>query len=280
MTVALDDTAETSFRAHRAILCSRSPYFASLLLGSYGDSSLNHFTLPSPPFTSASLTFILGYIYSGTLEFSKRKYDLATAFEIWRGAAFLGLQSLQEEVEVHIEEMANLQRAGRIYNFALAPDVNSQRLARCVAPWVLDRFGDVWGGPHVGNLEYEAQKKLVRDVCGRIKPESVTGVAKMLLGLKKKLELEKAMWAAHVGAMLGAIEDELVLVLGRSLGQVVLSKGFVELVDGVGFSTDVLEWILELLVRGLREQTAPEAYQALVGSVLLREVSSVASSSD
>lgn len=273
VTIALDDTAETTFTAHRAILCSRSPYFQSLLLGSYGDSRLNHFTLPSPPFTSASTTFILGYIYTGTLQFSSRKFDLTTAFEIWRGAAFLSLSLLQEEVELKIEEMANLQRAARIFSFAHAPDVNCPRLARVVEPWVVDKFGDVWAGAHIGNLDYDVQKKLVRDVCSKIKPDSITSIAKMTLSLRKRLELEKAMWAEHVVAMLGAIEDELVSVLSRHLSAVVHSPGFVDLVDGVGFSADVLEWMLELIVRGLREAKAPEAYQALVGSVLLREVS-------
>lgn len=273
--IALDDVAETTFDAHRAILCSRSPYFASLLLGNYGDSHLNHFTLPSPPFTSASTTFILGYIYSGTLQFSSRKFDLTTAFEIWRGAAFLSLSLLQEEVAIKIEETASLQRAARIYSFALASDVNNPRLARIAEPWVVGRFGDTWGAPHIGNLDYDAQKKLVRDVCAGIASKTVTPVAKALRSLRKRLDLEKAMWAEHVGAMLSAIEEELVKTISRDLSGVVQSGAFIDLVDGVGFSTDVLEWILELVVRGLQEATAPAAYQALVGLVLLREVSYV-----
>lgn len=121
LSLSLDDSTGSTFAAHRAILASRSPYFKSLLLGNYSDSQQTHFTLPSPPFTSASTMFVLGYCYAGTLDFGNRTFDLTTAFEIWRCAAYLSLSLLQEEVEVKIEQMLNLSRAARIYNFALAP---------------------------------------------------------------------------------------------------------------------------------------------------------------
>ena len=44
-----------------------------------------------------------------------------------------------------------------------------------------------------------------------------------------------------------------------------------DLIDGVGWSTDVVEWILEMVLKGLGEKNAPGVYQELVGSVLLRE---------
>ena len=73
--------------------------------------------------------------------------------------------------------------------------------------------------------------------------------------------------------MLDAIDERLKAQIGKSLTEVVASTGFVELVDGIGFSSDVLEFVLEMAVGSLTEAKAPEAYQSLVGSVLLREVS-------
>lgn len=121
-------------------------------------------------------------------------------------------------------------------------------------------------------LDYEAQKKLVADVCDTIKPASTAAVGKSSFTLRKRLELEKASWAIHIRSMLDAIDDRIGAQLGRSLPEIVLSPAFVDLIDGVGFSTDVLEWLLELAVGGLTEAKAAEAWQALVGSVLLREV--------
>ena len=274
VSLCLGDNSDTTFASHRALLASRSPYFKSILLGNYADSSQYIFTLPSPPFTPASTTFTLGYIYCGTLAFSDRTFDLTTAMEIFRCADYLGLTLLRDEVEDRIEDVLNVKRAARIFSFASASDVNSLRLRRAASVFVLGNFGDVWGCPQIGNLEFAMQKQLVADVCATINPVSLTAVAKSAFVLRKRIKLEKAPWAEHVRSMVEAIEDRLRDMLGKSLKEIVVSPSFVDLIDGVGFSTDVLEWLLELVVGGLTEAKAPEAYEALVGSVLLREVRS------
>jgi len=124
----------------------------------------------------------------------------------------------------------------------------------------------------VGNLPYDAQKQLVRQVCGTVKPQTVAEVARKVSSLRKRIEGDQAVWADHVRSMVEAVEEELVTVLAAGLPAVIASSGFVDLIDGVGFSTDVLEWLLSLVVKGLTEGKAAESYQALVGSVLLREV--------
>jgi hypothetical protein len=73
--------------------------------------------------------------------------------------------------------------------------------------------------------------------------------------------------------MVEAIEKRLVSIIANQLPEIVASPGFIDLVDGVGFSSDVLEWVLLQVFNKdeLQEKNAPLAYQALVGSVLLRE---------
>lgn len=252
-------------------MASRSPYFQSLLLGNYGDSNRTEFVLPSPPFTPASTVFCLGYIYSGTLDFGDRSFDLNTAFDLWRCGTYLSMEDLQLQTEEKILEMLNLKRSARIYQFALSPDVNSTRLSRLTEPYLIGHFGEVWSCSQIGNLDFSSQRKLVADVCKTIIPSTVTSIGKSAFSLRKKLELERAPWAGHILSMVEAIEDRLRDVMSRNLSEIVVSTGFVDLIDGVGFSTDVLEWLLELAVGGLTEGKAPEAYQALVGSVLLRE---------
>ncbi|CEQ40320.1 SPOSA6832_01904 [Sporobolomyces salmonicolor] len=268
---APDGSASTPFAAHRAILASRSPYFRTLLLGNFGDSRLDRFTLPSPPFTPASTTFVLGYIYTGTLDFSNRNFDLTTGFEIWRCAAFLSMSALQDEIESKVAAMLTPQRAPRIFSFSHAHDVNSPALAKLALPLVLDHFDEMWATPYIGNLEYDPQDQLVKQLRARIAPNTVARLARQTSSLRKRIELERAGWARNVEAMVDAVEEKLVAILAEGLPEIVVSPGFIDLIDGVGFSTDVLEWILTLVVKGLREEKAPTAYQAIVGSVLLRE---------
>jgi hypothetical protein len=93
--------------SHCVILVSRSSYFHAQLVA-WGAPSLPKsgerlpLKLPSPPLTPASLHFTLGFIYTGTLFFLHRAYDLETAFHIMRSATYFNLQTLYDEVQVHI----------------------------------------------------------------------------------------------------------------------------------------------------------------------------------
>ena len=119
-----EQTGLMTFSAHRFILCSRSPYFAQVLLnagefqphmasaafqskaggiGSMGqgrEAGMPVIGLESPPFTPQAMHFILGYIYSGSLaKFSNKQLDMATALLIRKGAAYLEMEALEKEVE-------------------------------------------------------------------------------------------------------------------------------------------------------------------------------------
>ncbi|KAF5365065.1 hypothetical protein D9758_011017 [Tetrapyrgos nigripes] len=141
------------FSTHKFILASRSAYFRNLLSSSPSSSKalvpatpsskpsstyfidpttlLPTLTLPSPPFTPASLHFTLGYLYTGTLAFSHRTYDLSTAFAIFLSARHLNLRELEEEVRARIiMEMAH----GLFHAFLSFPEY--ERVT-----------GGVWGSP-------------------------------------------------------------------------------------------------------------------------------------
>ena len=102
------------FSTHRFILVSRSDYFHTALIAwntqkpeirdddQDDDRSVEPLMLPSPPFTPPSLHFVLGFIYTGTLIFSNRTYDLDTAFHIMRSATYISLTSLYDEIQARI----------------------------------------------------------------------------------------------------------------------------------------------------------------------------------
>lgn len=118
-----EETGGMTFSAHRFMLCSRSPYFAQVLLnagefqphlasaafnsktgaGSAGQArqaGMPVIALSSPPFTPQAMHFILGYIYSGSLgKFSNKQLDMATALLVRKGAAYLEMEALEKEVE-------------------------------------------------------------------------------------------------------------------------------------------------------------------------------------
>ena len=54
------------------------------------------------PFTPALLYFTLGFVYTSTLIFSHRTYDLSIAFPIFRPCPYLSITNLQNEIQARI----------------------------------------------------------------------------------------------------------------------------------------------------------------------------------
>ncbi|KAF8890550.1 hypothetical protein CPB84DRAFT_1784857 [Gymnopilus junonius] len=95
------------FRGHRFLLAVRSKVIHNKIrLGEStrkdNDTEPVMITLSDDIFTPASIHFILGFLYTSTLEFSYRKYDLATAFTIYRGSVYLSLRTLRNLIVAHI----------------------------------------------------------------------------------------------------------------------------------------------------------------------------------
>ncbi|KAL0573753.1 hypothetical protein V5O48_008196 [Marasmius crinis-equi] len=218
--IALSNEHEPStavFSTHKFILVTRSSYFAKLLSASAPNSSKEEsqvLTLPSPPHTPASLHFTLGYLYTGTLSFSHRTYDLSTALSILltSSPSYLNLPSLHAEIRSRIViEMAHglfhaflpfaeydslLNRGGlggckcrqcarripRILSFALQPNLQDSILERGARRALVGLFGDGWCTPEFAELDVKIRESVIRGVKKRMWKEfeepSAIGVAK------------------------------------------------------------------------------------------------------
>lgn len=277
----LDGTADQTtepdgevFASHRAILAT-VPYFESILLGSYSDQDHRILTLPSPPFTPAALHFTLGYLYCGTLDFSQRTFDLSTAFSVWLSAVYLSIDALKTEIEARMEDMCfgprpDPLRCARLYQWTLLPNVCCPILQQRAKGIVLDRFGEAWR-IEIGSASQETQQLLVTEKCLSLTTDNVIDALKGVMMIRSKLDTISQAWAGHVLAMLQPVEARIAKMLSNDTTAVVTSSAFIDLIEGRGFSADVLERALHLLSTGLEERSAALAYQAVVGHVLLRE---------
>lgn len=269
---------EAIFSTHRAILSVRCPYFASIFLSRYSDSDAGVYTLPSPPFTPASLHFTLAYIYTGSLSIN-RTFDLATAMQTWRAAQYLSMDLLKEELECRMKDMCHAfkgcckvcrTRSTRLFAFAAEPDVNSTKLQAASRPTLITHFGEVWGR-EVGELPYSVQKEIIVDLCSSTTASNAAHSLAGLWQVRERVGRERAAWADHLRSMLLPLEDRLRYLLRTQFADVAQSRPFVDLLEGVGFSSDVLERLLKMLLDSLVEKSAATTYEVLVGKVLLRE---------
>ena len=282
-----EDDELTSFSTHRMILASRSQYFASLLLSPYADSRAPVLHLPSPPFTPASLHFTLGFLYTGTLFFSNRTFDLSTAFSLWRAGAYLQIETLQALVVALIDrEFCHgftcapqpcrkcIKRVPRTLAFATSPDVSEPALQDpAIAAVSGPHFGMYWA-KDVGHLDPMLQDRIVDAISDRLTadPTLAVSVLRQLSIVGQRIDTERSSrWVEALRLMAETVENRLMPILHNNLAQIVLSQPWSDLLDGVGSLGDVLEKCLVMLIDGLTEARAAQVYQILVGQVLLRE---------
>ncbi|KAI0697014.1 hypothetical protein BC835DRAFT_801481 [Cytidiella melzeri] len=295
------------FSSHRFILVSRSPYFRTQLLQwgikqTPGEQlTLN---LPSPPFTPASLHFTLGFIYTGTLVFSHRTFDLDTAFHIMRSASYLALDTLCDEIQARIvQEMMHglfhaflefaeyeritggkwgtggcrcrqcARRAPRVLEFALMDDVKNTHLERGARRALVGLFGEGWGNPDFARLPQKIRQNLLTGVAKRTNP----------------LNVFPLLFASHAGlARLNGIVEpwaeiskEMIISARKIIDEVLCTKAdecfeqsewlAIMESDGARFEDgEQVEWVMESVRRGMNEKNAGLLYQTLVSSILLR----------
>ncbi|KAE8231903.1 hypothetical protein CF326_g3079 [Tilletia indica] len=284
-SVAGDDETST-FSTHRMILVSRSPYFASQLLSKFSDSHATTLHLPSPPFTPASVHFTLGFLYTGTLFFSNRTFDLTTAFQLWRSGDYLQVETLKSVTSALIAKQfchefacsppckSCIKRVPRTLAFTCSPDVNEPHLGgRARAAVSGEHFGAYWG-KEIGNLDYTARGAIVADTCARVEsnPALLVPTLRQLSIVGTKIDTERSSkWVDALRWMCESVEGRLRDLLEAQFEVIVASAEWNQLLEGVTFMRDVLDKALVMLIDGLNERRAAKIYQVLVGTVLLRE---------
>ncbi|MCO5590003.1 hypothetical protein L7F22_043972 [Adiantum nelumboides] len=283
---ATDEEEIASFSAHRMILASRSPYFASLLLSPYADTNNRVVSLPSPPFTPAAMHFTLGFIYTGTLFFSNRTFDLSTAFQLWLSGSYLQIETLQSLISSLIAQdfchgftcsppcKTCTKRVPRTLSFVSRPDVNDLHLHSLAQSAITgEHFGTYWS-KEVGNLDYTVRGSLVSELCAKIdrRPGFIVTTLRQLAIVGARIDVERSTsWVESLRWMCEAVQGHISTVMSEAFQDVVYSKEWRDLVDGVGFMNDVLETALTVFLDNVEERTAARNYEVLVGQVLLSE---------
>ncbi|CAO1612699.1 unnamed protein product [Parajaminaea phylloscopi] len=291
MEDAGDEEAAGSFACHRTVLVSRSPYFAAFMLASYSDSSSTTISLPSPPFTPTALYFTLGFLYTGTLQFSSRSFDLTIAFQIWRAGAYLQVKTLTTAVSSMILHdfchdfqcsppcKTCVKRVPRTLAFSSAPDVAHATLRTGALRALTGQHFAAYWGREVGSMGQGLRDRLLERIRADMRKDDGFVVDALIQSMKlaRMLEGERSnKWTDSLRAMVGEIEREAQQELVKRFESICQSKPFQRLAGGTDLFADVLHKLLDLVVAGVDESKAPTLYQVLVGKVLLSGESGMA----
>lgn len=309
------------FFSHRFILVSRSPYFRGVLLSEFraptaysGSLTLN---LPPTAFTPASLHWSLGFMYSGTLNFSYRTFDLDTAFAIVRSAKFLLLATMSDEIEAYIvEEMMHglfhayltfdeyekitagkwgvggckcrqcQRRMPRILDFALSPDVQNRVFEKGARRALVGMFGEGWCSREFANLPAKMRASLLKGVVNRTSPLNIFPLLFASHAALSKLGSSKDEWVDGVREMVVQAQKKIDEVLCTQTDICFEEQEWLEIMDSDGIrfgDREKLEWIMEAIKRGLKDHNAGNVYQvrgltSLGGNIVLKRLQSLVSS--
>jgi hypothetical protein len=295
------ESATAIFSSHRFILVSRSPYFHTQLLSwpsnkHQADGEPLTLTLPSPPFTPASLHFTLGYIYTGTLVFSHRGYDLDTAFHIMRSASYLSIDSLYDEIQARIvQEMMHglfhaflefaeyekvtggkwgtggcrcrqcARRAPRTLEFALSEDVKNPNLERGARRALVGLFGEGWCTVEFATLPQKTRESLLKGLSKRTTPLNIFPLLFAAQHAMEKLNAVIDAWADTSREMVLSARKVIDDVLCVRAEECFEMGEWVEILesDGGQFEDgEKMGWVMDSVRRGLGEKSAAIVYQA------------------
>ncbi|KAI0314558.1 hypothetical protein OF83DRAFT_1063636 [Amylostereum chailletii] len=298
------------FTTHRFMLVSRSSYFHNALI-TWGISKPSDsgeqptLTLPSPPFTPPALHFILGFIYTGTLIFSNRTYDLDTAFAIMRSSTYVSLDTLYDEVQARIvQEMMHglfhaflefseyenvtggkwgtggcrcrqcARRVPRVIEFAILDDVKNPHLERGARRALVGLFGEGWCNPEFAKLDKKIRDTAMKGVAKRTTPLNVFQLLSAANLALTKLDAIIDPWADVVRDMILDARKVIDNVLTSKPEECFDQEEWVSLMetDGVRFDDEeTLDQIMKALHRGFNDKTAALLYQGIVSSILVRQ---------
>lgn len=251
--------------------------------------------LPSPPFTPASLHFTLGYVYTGTLVFSHRTFDLDTSFHIMRSANYLSLDPLCDEIQARIvQEMMHglfhaflefseyeritggkwgtggcrcrqcARRAPRVLEFALMEDVKNTHLERGARRALVGLFGEGWCNAEFARLSQKTRQSLLTGLAKRTTPINVFPLLFAAHAALAKLNGVIEPWADISKEMIVAARKTIDDVLCAKADECFEQSEWLAIMesDGARFEDgERVEWVMEAIRRGLGEKNAGTLYQ-------------------
>ncbi len=290
------------FSSHRFLLVSRSPYFYDQLI-TYGGPRLlsaepTTIKLHSPPFTPPSLHFTLGFMYTGTLNFSNRTYDLDTGFHILKSATYLQLQTLYDEIQARlVQEMLHglfhaflefadyeritggkwgtggcrcrqcSRRAPRTLEFAVQPDVQNIYLERGARRALVGLFGEGWVTPEFATLPQKTKDGLLKGLAKRTVPINVFALLFAAHTAMSKLNAVMDAWADSTREMVLSARKVIDDTLCNQVEVCFEQADWIDLMEGDGSrfeDGERVEWVMDAVRRGLAQKNAGLVYQVIL----------------
>jgi len=270
----------TGMRAHRFMLRARSDYFRAMLQSDYADSRAASTSLDASIFNETSLDIILTFIYTGTI--SSKPLTLETCEMVYIGSDFLGIKSLGDlcihriATKVHFFSCTCTECQTvipRVATFSREHEVDI--LWQGCLHVLTHGFDAMWSQKAFADLDEDIREEVFLNLLNSIQGSQIVQVFK---GCRKVLAIIDAKgiglpWIETIRRMISQVRTHITSLLVENFSEMCdHDEEFLDCVDGIGFSSDLLEDIMIIVVEeGLTEDNAGVVLACITGKLLTRE---------
>ncbi|CAG8493751.1 18140_t:CDS:2, partial [Racocetra persica] len=268
-------------RAHRFMLSSRSEYFKKMLSSDFIEARNSSIRLDASIFNPTSINLILTFIYTGNLSSSSKPLTLETCEWVWIGADFLNIKILCEECIYRIATKVHFFKCTcgecqivmpRVAAFAKEHDV--EKLWKGCLHALSQGFDSMWPNKEFANLDEDTREEILMILLANIQRNNVITTFKGCRNIISVIDIKGIglPWIETVRRMTNEVRSYAAKILVDNFEQICEEdQEFLNCVDGVGFSSDILEDIMNIIVEeSLTEQNSARILKCITGKLLTR----------
>nr|XP_004653736.2 BTB/POZ domain-containing protein 8 isoform X1 [Jaculus jaculus] len=254
-----------SFRAHRAILSSRSSYFAAMLSGCWAESSREYVTLQG--INHVEMDVMMHFIYGGILDFPEE----ANVGEILNVADMYGLDGLKE-VAIYIlrrdycdffQQPVSRTLTSVLECLTIAYSAGVESLLADCMKWIVKHFARFWSERRFANIHPELQKSCLNML---IQSLNDTNASFLLMESDRLIiNLPRIKWAEAALSMASQLHEKCIAFIVENFPKIIQSENFTFLLQSQAMSstTDLLDQIL----KAIEENITTENSCSLLGAL-------------
>ncbi|XP_041126419.1 AP2-interacting clathrin-endocytosis protein isoform X2 [Polyodon spathula] len=227
----------TVFKAHRAILCARSSYFAAMLSGSWSESSQEHITLQGVD--HAEMAVMLHFIYGAVVDLPEG----ADVCQVLSVADMYGLEDLKEVVVFVLKRdycrffqkpVVGVQQSV-LECLSIAHSLGLESLYASCARWVAKYFMKCWSGRNFAFLSAEMQRACLTALTQSMNQDNV--VAMLMESDQLISSLPGVKWAERASCLATELQEECISYIVEHFSEIILGDGFRHLLQVQGMSS-------------------------------------------
>ncbi|CAG8793867.1 15189_t:CDS:2, partial [Gigaspora rosea] len=271
----------TDVEAHRFMLSSRSEYFKKMLSSDFIEAHKSSIRLDASIFNPTSINLMLTFIYTGNLSSSSKPLTLETCEWVWIGADFLNIKNLCDECIYRIATKVHFFTCTcgecqivvpRVAAFAKEHDVD-KLWQGCLHALSLG-FDSMWPNKEFANLDEDTREEILMILLASIQKNNVIATFKGCRNIISVIDIKGIglPWIETVRRMTNEVRSYAAKILVDNFEQICdEDQEFLNCVDGVGFSSDILEDIMNIVgEESLTEQNSARILKCITGKLLTR----------